>query len=199
MGKVKFFPSLILHRIKEKKKPLLGNIFLFFLGYLRNIIFIGKDKQVMFNQSVLFLFILLAIGLLAKNQSLTFAVLVLLLIKWTPLNEKLFSYLQQKGINFGVTIITIAVLVPIASGEIGFRQLTEAIKSYYAWIALASGIAVALLAKGGLSLLASDPHITTALVLGTVIAVALFNGVAVGPLVGAGIAYMVLHVVQILK
>ncbi|WP_129727809.1 MULTISPECIES: DUF441 domain-containing protein [Bacillaceae] len=153
----------------------------------------------MFNQSVLFLFILLAIGLLAKNQSLTFAVLVLLLIKWTPLNEKLFSYLQQKGINFGVTIITIAVLVPIASGEIGFRQLTEAIKSYYAWIALASGIAVALLAKGGLSLLASDPHITTALVLGTVIAVALFNGVAVGPLVGAGIAYMVLHVVQILK
>ena len=199
MGKVKFFPSLILHRIKEKKKPLLGNIFLFFLEYLRNIIFIGKDKQVMFNQSVLFLFILLAIGLLAKNQSLTFAVLVLLLIKWTPLNEKLFSYLQQKGINFGVTIITIAVLVPIASGEIGFRQLTEAIKSYYAWIALASGIAVALLAKGGLSLLASDPHITTALVLGTVIAVALFNGVAVGPLVGAGIAYMVLHVVQILK
>ena len=153
----------------------------------------------MFNQSVLFLFIFLAIGLLAKNQSLTIAVMVLLLIKWTPLNEKLFSYLQQKGINFGVTIITIAVLVPIASGEIGFRQLTEAIKSYYAWIALASGIAVALLAKGGLSLLASDPHITTALVLGTVIAVALFNGVAVGPLVGAGIAYMVLHVVQILK
>ena len=153
----------------------------------------------MFNQSFLFLCILLAIGLLAKNQSLTIAVLVLLLIKWMPFDEKLFSYLQKKGINFGVTIITIAVLVPIASGEIGFRQLTEAIKSYYAWIALASGIAVALLAKGGLSLLASDPHITTALVLGTVIAVALFNGVAVGPLVGAGIAYMVLHVVQILK
>lgn len=153
----------------------------------------------MFNQSVLFLFILLSIGLLAKNQSLTIAVLVLLLVKWTPLDEKLFPYLQQKGINFGVTIITIAVLVPIASGEIGFRQLTEAVKSYYAWIALASGIAVALLAKGGLSLLASDPHITTALVLGTVIAVALFNGVAVGPLVGAGIAYMVLHVVQILR
>lgn len=153
----------------------------------------------MFNHSVLFLFILLAIGLLAKNQSLTIAVLVLLLVKWTPLDGKLFPYLQQKGINFGVTIITIAVLVPIASGEIGFRQLTEAVKSYYAWIALASGVAVALLAKGGLSLLASDPHITTALVLGTVIAVALFNGVAVGPLVGAGIAYMVLHVVQILK
>ncbi len=153
----------------------------------------------MFNQSFLFLCILLAIGLLAKNQSLTIAVLVLLLIKWMPFDEKLFSYLQQKGINFGVTIITIAVLVPIASGEIGFRQLTEAIKSYYAWIALASGIAVALLAKGGVSLLASDPHITAALVIGTVLAVALFNGVAVGPLVGAGIAYMVLHVVQILR
>lgn len=43
-----------------------------------------------------------------------------------------------------------------------------------------SGIAVARLAKGGITLLSEDPHITTALVLGTILAVALFKGVAVG-------------------
>lgn len=82
------------------------------------------------------------------------------------LGDKVFPYLQTKGINLGVTVITIAVLVPIATGEIGFKQLGEAAKSYYAWIALASGVAVALLAKGGVQLLTTDPHITTALVLG---------------------------------
>jgi uncharacterized membrane protein (DUF441 family) len=153
----------------------------------------------MISQSTLFLFILLLIGFIAKNQSLTVAVGVLLLMKWTFLGDKLFPYLQMKGINLGVTIITIAVLVPIATGEIGFKQLVEATKSYYAWIALASGIAVALLAKGGVQLLASDPYITTALVFGTIISVALFNGVAVGPLIGAGIAYAAMSIIQLFK
>ncbi|MFD3445338.1 DUF441 domain-containing protein [Microbacteriaceae bacterium 4G12] len=153
----------------------------------------------MLNQATLFLFILLIIGYVAKNQSLTIAVIVLLILKWTFLGGKVFPYLQQKGINLGVTIITIAVLVPIATGEIGFRQLIEAMKSYYAWIAVASGIAVALLAKGGVELLATDPQITAALVLGTILAVALFNGVAVGPLIGAGIAYAIMHSIQMFK
>lgn len=106
-----------------------------------------KGSANMISQSTLFLFILLIIGLIAKNQSLTVAIGVLFLLKFTFLGDKVFPYLQTKGINLGVTVITIAVLVPIATGEIGFKQLGEAAKSYYAWIALASGVAVALLAK----------------------------------------------------
>jgi uncharacterized membrane protein (DUF441 family) len=56
---------------------------------------------------------------------------------------------------------------------------------------------VALIAKNGLTLLAEDPHITTALVFGTILAVALFNGVAVGPLIGAGIAYIAMQIVKL--
>lgn len=153
----------------------------------------------MISQSTLFLLILLIIGIVAKNQSLTVAVGILFLLKITFLGDKVFPYLQTKGINLGVTIITIAVLVPIATGEIGFKQLGEAAKSAYAWVALASGIAVALLAKSGIHLLTDDPHITTALVFGTIIAVALFNGIAVGPLVGAGIAYVVMSLIQFFK
>ncbi|WP_325048692.1 DUF441 domain-containing protein [Peribacillus glennii] len=151
------------------------------------------------NGSVLFLFMLGAIGYLAKNNSLMVAAGFLLLLKFTGLDAKVFPYLSSKGINLGVTVITIAVLVPIANGAIGFKELGEAIKSPYAWIALASGIAVALMAKGGLSLLATDPHITTALVFGTILAVALFKGVAVGPLVGAGIAYLCMQVYNFIK
>ncbi len=144
------------------------------------------------SESVAFLLLLLLIGYIAKNQSLFVAVTVLLVLKVLMVDAKFFTFIQSRGINWGVTIITIAVLAPIASGEIGFKDLADALKSVYAWIALLSGMAVALLAKGGVTLLAKDPHITTALVFGTILAVSLFQGVAVGPLIGAGIAYTVM-------
>jgi uncharacterized membrane protein (DUF441 family) len=148
------------------------------------------------NQSVLFLLVLLVIGLIAKNQSLMIAVIVLLFIKLIGMEGKLLPAIQDKGIHWGVTVITVAVLAPIATGEIGFKQLTESLRSFSAWIALISGVIVALLAKGGVTLLADDPHITTALVLGTILAVSLFNGIAVGPLIGAGIAYIAIKIVE---
>lgn len=150
----------------------------------------------MLSQPMLFLIVLLGIGLLAKNQSLIIAVSCLMIIKLIGLETKLLPTIGSKGINWGVTIITIAVLVPIATGDIGFKQLLDAVKSAYAWIALGAGIAVALIAKNGLTLLTEDPHITTALVFGTILAVALFNGVAVGPLIGAGIAYIAMQIVK---
>ncbi len=153
----------------------------------------------MFSQSYLFLYLLILIALIAKNTSLLIAVGALLLLKAIGLDAKSFSFIQSKGINWGVTIITIAVLAPIATGEIGFRDLSAAFKSPFAWIALLSGIAVALLAKGGVNLLSSDPQITTALVLGTILAVSLFKGVAVGPLIGAGIAYMAMRAMEWFK
>lgn len=149
----------------------------------------------MFNQSWLFLLLLLVIGFVAKNNSLMIAIAALGVLKLGGLDAKAFSILQTKGINWGVTIITIAVLAPIASGEIGFKDLTDAFKSPIAWIALISGMLVALLAKGGVNLLANDPQVTTALVLGTILSVSVFKGVAVGPLIGAGIAYTAIKII----
>ena len=153
----------------------------------------------MFTQPFIFLLLLLAISLIAKNQSLMIAAIILIGLKLVGLDSKGFSYIQSKGINWGITVITIAVLAPIASGEIGFKELIDAFKSPNAWIALASGMAVALIAKGGVGLLAREPHITTVLVIGTILAVSLFRGVAVGPLIGAGIAYMVMRLLDFFK
>lgn len=151
------------------------------------------------SESTIFLLVLLLIGMIAKNNSLIISIIVLLLLKYTPIGDRVFPYLQSKGINLGVTVITIAVLIPIATGEIGFKHLIEALKTPVAWIALLSGIAVALLAKGGVNLLATSPQITAALVLGTVLSVAVFKGVAVGPLIGAGIAYLFIWIVDFIK
>jgi uncharacterized membrane protein (DUF441 family) len=148
-------------------------------------------------ESYAFLGILFLIAFIAKNQSMIIAVIFLVIMKLVGFDAKAFAYLQSKGINWGVTVITIAALAPIASGSIGLKDLSGAFKTPYAWIALISGMLVALLAKGGVTLLAEDPHITTALVLGTILSISLFQGVAVGPLIGAGIAYMAMKIVEL--
>lgn len=86
----------------------------------------------MITQSAMFLLLLLTISIVAKNHSLLLAILILLLLKILGVEAKVFSFIQTKGINWGVTIITIAVLVPIARGAIGFRDLSEAFISLYA-------------------------------------------------------------------
>lgn len=152
----------------------------------------------MFNLSTLFLIIIFTLGYIGKNQSIMMSVYILLGIQLLKLDEKLFPFIQQKGMNIGITIITISVLVPIATGEIGFKELVDSVKSYYGWIALGSGLFVAIVARGGLNLLTNDPHLTTALVMGTIIAVVFLQGVAVGPMIGAGIAYMIMRIVDFL-
>ncbi|GAA0333255.1 DUF441 domain-containing protein [Bacillus carboniphilus] len=150
-------------------------------------------------QPLLFLTLLLVLGFISKNTSLIMAVLVLYVFAIFASDSKLLTLVQSKGINWGVTVITIAVLAPIATGQIGFKDLYQIVQSPSGWIALLSGLAVALIAKYGLSLLANDPEITTALVMGTIIAVAFFKGVAVGPLIGAGIAFIILAIYEWLK
>lgn len=136
------------------------------------------------------------LGFIAKNQAILIAVYILLGIKLLKLDDKVFPFLESKGLFMGVVVITVAVLVPIATGDIGFEQLVQSVKSYYAWIALISGVFVAYIAKHGLDLLANDPHLTAALVIGTILAVVFFHGVAVGPLIGAGIAYITMQAVD---
>ncbi|MBP3038780.1 DUF441 domain-containing protein [Bacillaceae bacterium Marseille-Q3522] len=150
----------------------------------------------MFTQPVLFLVLLLVIGIIAKNNSLIIAVAILLVMKIFRIDIKVFSMLQSKGINWGITLITLAVLAPIASGALGFKELGAAFKSPYGWVALGAGILVAMLGKGGVTLLSEDPHITAALVFGTILAIALFKGVAVGPVIAAGIAFYLMKLFE---
>ncbi|MDT0652615.1 DUF441 domain-containing protein [Staphylococcus epidermidis] len=151
----------------------------------------------MLNTSTLFLIGILILGVIGKNQSIIIASSVLLGVKVLQLDDIIFPFLSSKGLTIGITILTIAVLVPIANGDIGIKDLYLSVKSYYAWVALAAGILVAFLGKYGVNLMSSDPQVTVALVIGTILAVVLFNGVAVGPLIGAGITYVVLQAIDL--
>ena len=145
-------------------------------------------------ESWLFLGIILLVAILAKNQSLMIAAAFALIMKLIPASRSFFPWLQGKGINIGVTIITAAILIPIATGEIGLRDLLEAFKSPIGWVAVFCGGLVAVLSSKGVGLIASDPQITVALVFGTILGVVFLRGIAAGPVIASGITYCILQV-----
>lgn len=69
-----------------------------------------------------------------------------------------------------MTVISAAIMVPIATGEIGFKELLNVIKSPAGWIAIGCGVLVAVLSAKGVGLLAMSPEMTVALVLAQLLA-----------------------------
>lgn len=149
--------------------------------------------------SWLFLLIILMIAFLAKNQSLLFATAFVLLLKLVPFSKDLFTWIHARGINFGVTIITITILIPIATGEIGLKDLLETFKSPVGWVAIFCGGLVAVLSSKGVGLIATDPQITVALVFGTILGVVFLKGIAAGPVIASGITYCILQLFALIK
>lgn len=141
-------------------------------------------------ESWLFLALVLVVALLGKNMSLIIATGVVMVFKLLPFTSKWLPTIQAKGINWGVTIISVAILVPIATGR--FKDLIKTFKSPAGWIAILAGIAVAILSRYGVDQLAAVPQVTVALVLGTIIGVVVFKGVAAGPVIASGMTYLVI-------
>ncbi|MGQ4067244.1 DUF441 domain-containing protein [Enterococcus mundtii] len=144
-------------------------------------------------ESWLFLGLIMLVAVLAKNQSLMLATGFILLVKFIPASKDFLTWLQGKGINIGVTIITAAILVPIATGDIGLKDLLDAFKSPMGWVAIFCGGLVAVLSSKGVGLIATDPQITVALVFGTILGVVFLKGIAAGPVIASGISYCILQ------
>ncbi|KRM72588.1 DUF441 domain-containing protein [Lacticaseibacillus brantae] len=149
-------------------------------------------------ESWLFLAGILVIAVFAKNQSLLIGVAAVMVLKAIPPFYPWLETLGKSGINWGVTIISAAIMVPIATGQITFQDLLRVFKSPVGLVAVACGILVAVLSAKGVGLLASSPEVTVALVFGTILGVALLKGVAAGPVIASGMTYVILTVFNLL-
>jgi uncharacterized membrane protein (DUF441 family) len=101
-----------------------------------------------------------------------------------------YPLIQQHGLNIGIIILTIAVLVPIASGRISgesiFKSfLSQIITCYRDW-------RFGLHGGRGVKLMSNQPDVVAGLLVGTVAGVALLRGVPVGPLIAAGLLTLII-------
>ncbi|MFD2371439.1 DUF441 domain-containing protein [Brevibacillus sp. GCM10020057] len=138
------------------------------------------------------LLLLLALGVVGNNATVSIAVAILLLLRLLSL-ERFFPFLEQYGLHVGIIVLTLGILTPLASGKIKPDSIFSLFTHWQTILAVLIGIFVAYLAGKGTSLMAENPLIVTGLLLGTIIGVTFFRGVAVGPLIAAGILAFLLQ------
>ena len=159
-------------------------------------------------ESFIFLGLIWLVGRVTHNKSIIYATNFVLILKCLfsiteiykikGINiENLMTRFRENGINWGVLVITIAILIPIATGEIGFSHLLNAFRSPVGWVASISGITVSILSSKGVVLLSGQPEITVALVIGTIVGVVFFKGIAAGPVIASGITFYILKIIEL--
>ncbi|KJV39006.1 DUF441 domain-containing protein [Acinetobacter brisouii] len=138
------------------------------------------------------LIVLLACGILSHNSSVTIASAVLIVVRISPLDQY-FPFLQTHALSLGITILTIGVLTPIASGKIPGEMILKSFMSYKSILAIVIGLLVAWLGGRGVKLMSNQPDVVAGLLIGTVAGVALLRGVPVGPLIAAGMLSLLIN------
>ena len=144
------------------------------------------------------LLIILTLSVIGNNHSVSIAALLLLLIKLLGF-ETWFPFIENHGISIGITVLTLAVLTPVAQGRISVNNMLEAFKSPTGLVAIAIGILVAWIAAQGVPFMKDTPEAVTALIVGTIIGVCFFQGLAVGPLIAGGMVSLVISLFGLFK
>ncbi|MGG4608767.1 DUF441 domain-containing protein [Providencia sp. Me31A] len=136
--------------------------------------------------TLIILLVLAGLGIISHNMTVTLAMLFLLVVRITPLNNY-FPWVEKYGLTIGILILTIGVMAPIASGKITANEVLSSFLNWKSILAIVIGIVVSWLGARGVTLMSQQPSTVAGLLVGTVIGVALFRGVPVGPLIAAGI------------
>lgn len=141
--------------------------------------------------TALLLLLLAALGIFSNNMPITVAMIVLLLLRVLHMHYT-FPWLEKYGLTLGIIILTIGVMTPVASGTISIQTLWASFFHWKSLLAIGVGMLVAWLGGRGATLMGNQPTVVAGLLIGTVLGVAFFRGVPVGPLIAAGILSLVI-------
>lgn len=139
----------------------------------------------------LLLLVFAALGIISSNTPVTVAMVFLLLLRVLNVNQA-FPWLEKYGLTLGIIILTIGVMAPLASGKMSLQTIGESFLHWKSLLAIGVGLLVAYLGGRGASLMSTQPTVVAGLLIGTVLGVALFKGVPVGPLIALGILSLLL-------
>ncbi|PWC15141.1 DUF441 domain-containing protein [Brenneria roseae subsp. americana] len=139
-----------------------------------------------FDPTLLILLVLAGLGIISHNMTVTLAILILLMVRITPLNNY-FPWVEKYGLSIGIVILTVGVMAPIASGKITAGEVIHSFLHWKSLLAILIGVVVSWLGGRGVSLMSNQPSVVAGLLVGTVMGVALFRGIPVGPLIAAGL------------
>lgn len=139
------------------------------------------------------LVLVLLAGVVGRNPLVIMAAGLLLVIAVVPLGPVLTT-LERHSVQVGLTLLIIGLLAPFATGRLGLAHMLAGLKGPLGLSALIGGALSAYMCAKGLILLELEPEIIVGLVAGTIIGVAAFSGIPVGPLAAAGLTAVIYEI-----
>ena len=88
------------------------------------------------------LLIILLLSVLGHNMTVAYAAGIVLVIKILGLTS-LLQVIGSNGINWGILILTVAILIPIATGEVTLNVMLNSFRTPLGIIAIIAGILAA--------------------------------------------------------
>ncbi|MCL8209163.1 MAG: DUF441 domain-containing protein [Actinomycetia bacterium] len=152
----------------------------------------------LFDPAIVGLVILLLLGLAARSPLVATAAALLLVIRLTRL-DFLLPILARRGVELGLLFLTLAMLVPFARGTVHVRDIVRSLSTVTGLVALAGGALATLLNGRGLDMLARHSEMIIALIAGSIVGIVVWGGIPVGPLMAAGLAYLMLEIVNLVQ
>lgn len=155
----------------------------------------GKERDDFLYTEYITLLAVLILSIIGHNMTVVYATAIVLGIKVLGLNTALEA-LGTQGLNWGIILLTAAILVPIANGTVTLHTMIDSFKTPLGIIAMLAGLLAAMAGGSGVTLLKSTPEVVSALIIGTMAGVFFLKGIAVGPLIAAGFTYFVLQILS---
>ncbi len=145
----------------------------------------------------LFLIIIFSIGVLGKSFVLVLASLILFILRAASL-EHAINFIELKGIKIGLLFLLMAVLTPLAQGDIDFFKALNSYRSLPGVFALISGVLATKVNGMGLNILEQNPELIIGIVFGSIFGIIFLNGIPVGPLTAGGLIALFYKFYQII-
>lgn len=146
----------------------------------------------------IFLLLFIVIGVVARVSIVSVAASLLLVLRMLRL-ERWLPLAERRSLEIGLLFLMIAVLTPLAKGELSAREMARTVFSVPGIMTIVGGVVATVLNDKGLHLLQDYPALLLCVVLGSVIGVVVFRGAPVGPLMAAALAALGLSVWQWLR
>jgi len=150
------------------------------------------------NASTLLLVLIMLLGILGRSNIIAAASAILLFLEFVNL-QRFFPLLERRALEIGLIFLVVSVLIPFTHGRVGPAEILRSFTDTTGLIAILSGLLATLLNCQGLELLRRYPHMMIGMILGSLIGVAFFGGIPVGPLMAGGIAALLVYLVEYLR
>ncbi|WP_352418091.1 DUF441 domain-containing protein [Proteiniborus sp.] len=142
--------------------------------------------------------IILAIAVFGKANSVAVAVCILLIVKLLNLDQFVYPLIEKNGVNWGLIVLTAAILIPIASGRITITNIKDVFISWIGITALILSFFTTYLSGLGLNYLTvqGNNDVIPAMIFGSVLAAVFLGGVPVGPLITSGMLALFVKLIK---